>query len=80
MIIEQGERHRMAEARAKEKEVRRLAAIRTVHSGRWDFRFQNISVDSVGLDGRDTRGVGARYGVPHQDRKKGQIKIPRSVE
>ncbi|MCJ1247579.1 hypothetical protein MMC30_004794 [Trapelia coarctata] len=80
MIIEQGEKYRMAEARAKEKEARRLASIQTIHSGRWDFRFQNVSVDSVGLDGRDTRGVGARYGVPRQDRKKGQIKIPRSVE
>jgi hypothetical protein len=80
MILAQAEKLRRAAAKAKEKEARRVAAIQTVHSGRWDFRFQNVSVDSVGLDGRDPRGVGARYGVPHQDRKKGQVKIPRSVE
>ena len=80
MILAQAEKLRRAAAKAKEKEARRVAAIQTVHSGRWDFRFQDVSVDSVGLDGRDPRGVGARYGVPHQDRKKGQVKIPRSVE
>ena len=80
MIIEQGEKHRIAEARAKEKEARRLAAIQTVHSGRWDFRFHNINIESMGRDMRNSRAVGARYGVPHQDRKRGQIKIPRSVE
>ena len=46
---------------------------------RWEFRFRDVSVESVGKDGRDRRGVGARYGMPHEDRKKGQIKIPTRV-
>jgi hypothetical protein len=37
-------------------------------------------VDAVGRDGRDHKGVGWRYGVPHQDRKKGVVKIPTKVE
>ena len=48
--------------------------------GRWEFRFRDISVESVGPTGRDHRGVGARYGWPHEDRKRGQIKIPKRVE
>lgn len=45
------------------------------------FQITNIAVDehTVGKDGRGVRGVGVRYGLPHQDRKKGQIKIPTSV-
>lgn len=54
--------------------------IKTVAGSRWDFKFQNVSVDDVGKDGRGRRGVGWRYGMPHEDRKRGQIKIPRSVE
>ncbi|KAL6718761.1 hypothetical protein ACLMJK_002995 [Lecanora helva] len=44
------------------------------------FKFQDIKVERVGRDGRDPKGVGARYGFPHEDRKKGQIKIPTRVE
>jgi len=47
---------------------------------RWDFRFQHISVEEAGRDGRGKRGVGWRYGAPHEDRKRGQVKIPTSVE
>lgn len=59
------------------KEAREVTKVRT---GRSVFRFQDIKVESVGRDGRDKRGVGARYGMPHQDRKKGQVKIPTRVE
>ena len=79
-MIELRDKARIEAAKKAEREARKKAAIRTVHSGRWDFRFENISVESVGSDGRSFRGVGARYGVPHQDRKRGQIKIPRRVE
>lgn len=48
--------------------------------GRWEWRFRNINVESVGRDGRAPTGVGWRYGVPHQDRKRGQVKIPTRVE
>ena len=54
--------------------------IKTVSGPRWDFKFQNFSVDAVGKDGRGRGGVGWRYGMPHEDRKRGQIKIPTSVD
>ena len=47
---------------------------------RWDFVFQNVSVDHAGKDGRGAKGVGWRYGFPHEDRKKGQVKIPTKVD
>ena len=59
-----------------ERELRRVAP----PQGRWEFRFRDVSVESVGKDGRDRRGVGARYGIPHEDRKRGQIKIPTRME
>ena len=49
-------------------------------AGRAEFRFRDIKVESVGKDGRAKEGVGARYGFPHEDRKKGIIKIPKKVE
>jgi Eukaryotic mitochondrial regulator protein len=52
---------------------------RTVESGRFDFKFKDVSVQWVGKDGRSRRGVGWRYGMPHEDRKPGQIKIPTSA-
>ena len=52
-----------------------------VDNGRSVFKFQVVKVDErVGQNGRGAAGVGARYGVPHPDRKKGQIKIPTRVE
>jgi hypothetical protein len=48
-------------------------------AGRWEWRFQEIRVDDAGKDGRGAKGVGWRYGLPHEDRKKGQIKIPQKV-
>lgn len=50
-----------------------------VQSDRCEFRFRDMSVQEVGRDGRARGGVGWRYGVPHQDRKKGMVKIPTSV-
>jgi len=57
-----------------------LKKMKTVPGRRWDFVFQDISVDTVGQDGRSPKGVGWRYGFPHEDRKKGQVKIPTKVE
>ncbi|MCJ1265559.1 hypothetical protein MMC22_005439 [Lobaria immixta] len=48
--------------------------------GRYEFRFRNINVEQAGKTGRGRQGVGARYGLPAQDRKRGQIKIPTKVE
>ena len=89
--IEQGERLAMQrKANAIEQEKRNAAEnlkiarekqeVTKAETGRSVFRFQDIKVESVGKDGRDRRGVGARYGNPHKDRKKGQIKIPTRVE
>ncbi|KAJ4356743.1 uncharacterized protein N0V89_004779 [Didymosphaeria variabile] len=63
---------------AKRKEE--LETRRTVPQRRWDFVFQDVSVEDAGRDGRSHKGVGWRYGLPHEDRKKGQVKIPTKVE
>ncbi|KAF2631686.1 hypothetical protein BU25DRAFT_407328 [Macroventuria anomochaeta] len=77
------ERFAVETAQKKREEEAREAEIRAqkvVPQRRWDFVFKDISVESAGRNGRDVRGVGWRYGLPHQDRKKGQVKIPTKVE
>ena len=64
------------ERKRKEKEAREVKKVDTKRS---EFRFQDIRIDIVGRDPRSEKGVGARYGIPHQDRKKGQVKIPTRV-
>lgn len=54
--------------------------LQTVPGQRWDFKFSNINVDAAGKDGRGRGAVGWRYGNPHNDRKRGAVKIPTSVE
>ncbi|KAF3010655.1 hypothetical protein E8E13_004873 [Curvularia kusanoi] len=73
--VEEAEKKR--EEEAKQAEIR---AQKVVPQRRWDFVFKDVSVESAGRDGRNARGVGWRYGLPHQDRKKGQVKIPTKVE
>jgi hypothetical protein len=58
-----------------ERSVRRVEPV----GGRWEFRFRDVRIDEV-VGEKDRRGVGARYGVPHQDRKRGQVKIPKRVD
>jgi len=53
---------------------------RLVPGRRWDFKFQDISAEKVNKDGRGREAVGYRYGMPHEDRKRGMVKIPTSVE
>lgn len=65
------------EEEAKQEELR---SQKVVPQRRWDFVFKDINVETAGRDGRDARGVGWRYGMPHEDRKKGQVKIPTKVE
>jgi hypothetical protein len=62
------------------KDAKREASIKKVESGRWEFKITPINADAAGKDGRGSKGVGWRYGVPLYDRSRGQIKIPRSVE
>ncbi|KAI9783299.1 MAG: hypothetical protein M1816_001431 [Peltula sp. TS41687] len=72
------------ERKRKAREARTLKTILSAEQGgkggRWEWHVRDISVESVGKDGRAWTGVGWRYGVPHQDRKRGQIKIPTKVE
>lgn len=77
------ERLQVEDAEKRKQEAKKqaeLRALKVVPKRRWDFVFQDVSVESVGRDGRSHKGVGWRYGVPHQDRKKGQVKIPTKVE
>jgi hypothetical protein len=62
------------------RRVREEKAVKTISGARWDFKFQEISVDDAGATGRGHNGTGWRYGVPHMDRRKGEVKIPTSVE
>lgn len=58
---------REAEARRKKEEHETF-----VRGKRWDFRFERVHADK--------RAVGWRYGQPLEDRKKGQVKLPRRVD
>ncbi|KAJ6782966.1 hypothetical protein PWT90_10181 [Aphanocladium album] len=55
------------------------AATTRVKSERYEFRFREMNADDVGADGRSPKGLGWRYGAPHMDRKRGMIKIPKSM-
>lgn len=75
--LEEASAKKRAEERAKEEELRRL---RVVPQRRWDFVFKDVRVEQAGRDGRGVEAAGWRYGVPHQDRKRGIPKIPTKVE
>jgi hypothetical protein len=74
------------ELQAQEKEKKRKAtedARTSVIKGyRWDFRVKAVEVtaESVGKTGRAPTGLGWRYGFPHEDRKRAQVKIPTRVD
>ncbi|MCJ1396462.1 hypothetical protein MMC18_009352 [Xylographa bjoerkii] len=82
-IIRARERMRIEDAEREEKERSRMEReereTTRVMGARWEFRFRDVDVEGAGREERG-RGIGARYGVPHQDRKRGQIKIPTRVE
>lgn len=67
-----------ADRLAKEQAAEEAATTR-VKSDRYEFRFREMNVDDAGSDGRSPKGLGWRYGAPHLDRKRGMIKIPKSV-
>lgn len=52
----------------------------TVSSDRFEFRIKQISADDAGKHGRARGGVGWRYGIPYEDRKKNQVKIPTKID
>ncbi|KAF1816721.1 hypothetical protein P152DRAFT_454949 [Eremomyces bilateralis CBS 781.70] len=81
-LIDERERREIQDReRRKQKMMEREKRQVTVVPGkRHEFRFKDISVDSVGKNGRSPAGVGWRYGFPHEDRKRGQVKIPTRVD
>jgi hypothetical protein len=78
-LVQEGRAREDREQRSIEREAREVKKVMP-EKGRWEFRFRDIKVENVGSDGRGRNGVGARYGIPHQDRKRGQIKIPTRVD
>jgi Eukaryotic mitochondrial regulator protein len=68
------------EARAKRK-AREEAKMTRIETGRWEFVIKDVkaTIIGTGLDGRGTGSPGYRYGVPAQDRKRAQVKIPTRV-
>lgn len=66
---------------AKMKDAaRKEVAVKKVDTGRWEYRFTEISVEAAGKDGRGHKGTGWRYGAPLMDRSRGSVKIPTSVQ
>lgn len=62
-----------AKAQAEEKRTSR------VNSDRFEFRIRDFNSADVGQNGKKRQAVGWKYGAPHYDRSRGQIKIPTSV-
>lgn len=65
------------EQRRLEKEAKET---KVVKGRRWDFKFTEVNAELVARNGRSVDAVGWRYGMPHQDRKRGQWKIQTSVD
>ncbi|KAL1894379.1 hypothetical protein Sste5346_005879 [Sporothrix stenoceras] len=57
-----------AEADAEEKRTTRA------YNDRFEFRIKDYNAEDVGKHGRSPNVVGWRYGVPFNDRKRGQVK------
>ncbi|KAF2453938.1 eukaryotic mitochondrial regulator protein-domain-containing protein [Lineolata rhizophorae] len=74
------EADKLAEEKEKKERETREAQTRTVRGRRWDFKFREVNADEVAGNERSPKGVGWRYGFPHEDRKKGQVKIATKVE
>jgi hypothetical protein len=64
----------------KGKSSQRETEVKTVDAGRWSFKIEDVDIARrVGPDGRGRKGVGFRYGMPLDDRKRAVVKIPTSV-
>lgn len=73
------EKERKVEGQRR-REEREKREVKRRETGRWEYRFRDVSVQAVGKDGRGVKGVGVRYGWPLDDRKKSVVKIPTRVE
>lgn len=80
----QAERIKGMEAKRAQREAEKQRALEkqttVVEGRRWDFKFVDCSVDEAGKRGRSLTAAGWRYGFPHEDRKKGQIKIVTKID
>lgn len=66
--------------RDKGRSFQQKTKVKTVDAGRWSFKIEDVDIaERVGPDGRGRRGVGYRYGMPLDDRKRAMVKIPTSV-
>ena len=74
---EDGKRKAEMEAKRRQREEKMVSRKET---GRWEYRFRDVSVQAVGRVGRGEKGVGVRYGWPLEDRKKSVVKIPKRVD
>ncbi|KAL4933115.1 mitochondrial 37S ribosomal protein mS45 [Aspergillus undulatus] len=69
---------KLAAEEYRERNIQRVKP----ETSRFEFRIKDVVVskETTGADGRNARAPGRRYGVPSEDRKKGQVKIPTRVE
>lgn len=76
---EEAEKKALLEKQREEEE--RVAKVTTlVETPRAVYRFRDSRADLTGPKGRDPRGLGHRYGVPSQARRKGVPKFPTRVD
>lgn len=70
------------EARRAVKRAQEEAQTVRIDTNRWQFVVKEVQTTRMGTgdDGRGTASPGYRYGVPSQDRKRGQKKIPQRVD
>lgn len=80
-IRQADQEHKDREARKVKTAAQSTEVVEPESGGasRWEWRFREMNIDHAGSDGRGPQGVGWRYGVPHDDRKKGVVKIPTHV-
>ncbi|KAL3464008.1 eukaryotic mitochondrial regulator protein-domain-containing protein [Aspergillus heterothallicus] len=71
------EERKLRKQEARDRQVSRVQP----ESSRFEFRIKDVVVskETTGLNGRNPKAPGRRYGVPKMDRKKGQVKIPTQV-
>ncbi|CAG7920390.1 unnamed protein product [Penicillium olsonii] len=79
------ERQDAAEQQRRERaQTRREKKLQTFtpENSRFEYRIQETvyTKETTGADGRAPWAVGRRYGVPHRDRTRGEVKIPTRVE
>ncbi|KAJ5199037.1 Ribosomal protein S35 mitochondrial [Penicillium cf. griseofulvum] len=74
--IEQARRERIQARREK-----KLTVV-SPEDSRFDYRIKDTiyTKETTGIDGRGSKAAGRRYGVPHRDRTRGEVKIPTRVE